>query len=262
MSKKNWSNILSVIARAALAFVFVFGQNAWAGQAQNAKDKPGSSTAAKSQQAQPNLPAATAAKAQSAEEETTAAENPSAQENTHPGGQHEGIKVHGHWTIEVRNPDGTVVRHKEFENSLAGGGAFVLSTVLARTNSVGQWQINLTGPVGSTPCPGSVNVGDCIIQENGSPVTGSGIFNALTVATTTGAGGLNVLQLTGTATASGNGQITAVQSFVNACAGGSCAPATAGGSITAGYLFTQAVIQPINVASGQTIAVTVDISFS
>jgi hypothetical protein len=48
MSKKNWSNIPSVLARTALAFVFVFGQTAWAMEGQNGKDKPGSSTAAKS----------------------------------------------------------------------------------------------------------------------------------------------------------------------------------------------------------------------
>ena len=33
-------------------------------------------------------------------------------------GTQEGIKVHGHWTIEVRNPDGKVVTHTEFENVL------------------------------------------------------------------------------------------------------------------------------------------------
>ena len=33
-------------------------------------------------------------------------------------GTQEGIKVHGHWTIEVRNPDGKVVTHTEFENAL------------------------------------------------------------------------------------------------------------------------------------------------
>jgi hypothetical protein len=30
MSKKNWSNILSVLARTALTFVFFFGRTAWA----------------------------------------------------------------------------------------------------------------------------------------------------------------------------------------------------------------------------------------
>jgi hypothetical protein len=33
-----------------------------------------------------------------------------------PGG--EGIKVHGHWVMEVKNPDGTVAERREFNNSL------------------------------------------------------------------------------------------------------------------------------------------------
>ena len=33
------------------------------------------------------------------------------------GGPAEGIKVHGHWTIEVRDPDGTLVTHREFEKA-------------------------------------------------------------------------------------------------------------------------------------------------
>lgn len=33
-------------------------------------------------------------------------------------GQHEGIKVHGHWVIEVKNPDGSLAKRVEFENSL------------------------------------------------------------------------------------------------------------------------------------------------
>jgi hypothetical protein len=41
-----------------------------------------------------------------------------------PRGQSDGIKVHGHWTIEVRNPDGTLAKHSEFENSLATPSAF------------------------------------------------------------------------------------------------------------------------------------------
>jgi hypothetical protein len=33
-----------------------------------------------------------------------------------------GIKVHGHWVIDVRNPDGTLAEHRDFENSLTTGG--------------------------------------------------------------------------------------------------------------------------------------------
>jgi hypothetical protein len=34
------------------------------------------------------------------------------------GGKDEGIKVHGHWVLEIRNPDGSLASRKEFENSL------------------------------------------------------------------------------------------------------------------------------------------------
>jgi hypothetical protein len=57
------------------------------------------------------------------------------------GGSQEGIKVHGHWT-EVRNPDGTLVKRREFENSLMTGAGFgndMLTRILARKNSVGRW---------------------------------------------------------------------------------------------------------------------------
>ena len=40
-------------------------------------------------------------------------------------GTQEGIKVHGHWTIEVRNPDGTVDKHVEFENGICPAQVFV-----------------------------------------------------------------------------------------------------------------------------------------
>lgn len=262
MSKKNWSNILSVLAHTVLAFAFVLGQTAWAGQGQNVTDKSSSNGAAKAPQAPPNLSTA-GSKAQPAEEKTATAQNSSAKEDSQYGGQHEGITVHGHWSIEVRNADGTLATHREFENSLAGGGSYVLSTLLSRTNSVGLWEINLQGPANGGPCPGSANNSDCVIQESLSPYSGAGVSNGLTVMTTTGAGGLNVLQLSGTAVA-GTGQITAVQTVLNACPTGSttCAPQTLAGNIAQGYLFTQAVITPVNVLAGQTVAVTVVISFS
>ena len=39
------------------------------------------------------------------------------------------IKVHGHWVINVRNPDGTLADHRDFENSLVilhGGDSFLI----------------------------------------------------------------------------------------------------------------------------------------
>jgi hypothetical protein len=70
-------------------------------------------------------------------------------------GQREGVTVHGHWTIEVKNPDGTVVKHVEFENALTVQGRFLLARDLLRRNStVGTWGIGLglSSPSGTSPC--------------------------------------------------------------------------------------------------------------
>jgi hypothetical protein len=74
-----------------------------------------------------------------------------------------GIKVHGHWIIEVKNPDGTVATHREFENSLTNlqgyGGTQALALLLtgqAKLGSLG-WVVGLqslnsgnTSPCGQT----------------------------------------------------------------------------------------------------------------
>jgi hypothetical protein len=66
------------------------------------------------------------------------------------GAQKEGIKVHGHWTIDVRNPDGTLVRHSEFENALSVYGAATLSGYLTRSNTPDFWKISLVSS-GTSP---------------------------------------------------------------------------------------------------------------
>jgi len=59
-------------------------------------------------------------------------------------GQHEGIKVHGHWTIEVRNPDGKLVSHTEFENALVQpGGVLNLNFLLTGGAVPGGYEIKL-----------------------------------------------------------------------------------------------------------------------
>ncbi len=63
-----------------------------------------------------NAPGA-AAKPAAAQEEENA---PGAAEQ---GGS--GIKIHGHWVLEVKNPDGKLVERREFNNSLVTAGANV-----------------------------------------------------------------------------------------------------------------------------------------
>jgi hypothetical protein len=40
---------------------------------------------------------------------------------------HEGLTLHGHWTIDVKNPDGTLAQRRTFENSITNYGQELLS---------------------------------------------------------------------------------------------------------------------------------------
>jgi hypothetical protein len=106
-------------------------------------------------------------------------------------GMNTGVTVHGHWTIVVRNPDGTVTDRRDFENSLALSGAYLLQNILGGTATPGAWAISLgaqgvgnTGPcdgksftIVGGPVPSPVSNGNCFILEatgvyGGGPCTG------------------------------------------------------------------------------------------
>jgi hypothetical protein len=59
---------------------------------------------------------ATSATKPAAEEEESAAPNSAGVQ---------GIKIHGHWVLELKNPDGKVVERREFNNSLVTGGGMM-----------------------------------------------------------------------------------------------------------------------------------------
>ncbi len=77
---------------------------------------------------------------------------PAAQKAAKPsgqsGGMNTGIKVHGHWTIDVLTKDGKLVSHHEFENNLANG-APLFSNILGGQATPGGLAILLLG----TACP-------------------------------------------------------------------------------------------------------------
>jgi hypothetical protein len=62
-----------------------------------------------------------------------------------PKGQPEGIKVHGHWIIEVKNPDGKVTARREFENHIVLYGQGILEGMLSGDIAPGGWSIFLAG---------------------------------------------------------------------------------------------------------------------
>lgn len=108
------------------------------------------------------------APAPSAQQPASTAPAPAAEEQPHaarPGGPHESIKVHGHWVIEVKNPDGSLAQRREFENSLQGIGKGPLAGVLLGSNVAAGWQVALIGDaVGSNtktaPCGAA-----CVLEQ-------------------------------------------------------------------------------------------------
>ena len=62
------------------------------------------------------------------------------------------IKVHGHWTIDVRNADGTLASHNEIENELQPTGTSALTGLLAGNYTAPRWRIQLSGAEGSGAC--------------------------------------------------------------------------------------------------------------
>ena len=82
------------------------------------------------------------------------------------GGPGEGIKVHGHWTIEVKNPDGTLHARHEIENALItthGGGRALLAGLLGNVYTDPKWSMFLWGS--PAPCGGPLPVDPCTLTE-------------------------------------------------------------------------------------------------
>jgi hypothetical protein len=84
----------------------------------------------------------------------------------------EGIKVHGHWTVEVRNPDGTVASRQEFENALDPiEGADLLTGLLSGEYTTAGFIIDLHSSNGII-CGGV----DCLLEDSRTPTLCSPAF--------------------------------------------------------------------------------------
>ena len=103
----------------------------------------------------------------------------------------EGIQVHGSWTIDVLNPDGSLAGHHEFENAFFGED--ILASVLAREWLPIRWDVLLLDEAfgDNQICGGDLNGvftrANCLIQENVGtgfsappPADNTAIFNTLT----------------------------------------------------------------------------------
>lgn len=176
-------------------------------------------------------------------------------------GSGEGIKVHGHWVIEVRNPDGRLAARHEFENALESTGGSALANFIGRQNVPGLWQIVLNG--NPNPCIDPSNAPHpCYIIEPFQTMTPSDIgafFQSLSFSVN--AAGQLVLR--GSATARGASTLTQVSTTVQGCPAASSLGSCPGGfnNFTGKSLPTSGT-GVISVVAGQIIQVTVTISFS
>lgn len=171
------------------------------------------------------------------------------------GAMGEGIKVHGHWTVVVRNPDGTQVGRHEFENALDRGGLALLPAFLGRRLTPGSWVINVWDGL----CPGEAT---CRIVESFSEIAASATTSTNLVVNVPAYGTAGPISLSGSFTAVTGGHITRVATQLGAC-GADRAPSICNFSGYLETLFSSTVLTtPIPVQQGQIVQVTVRISFS
>ena len=181
-----------------------------------------------------------------------------------PSSRGEPVAVHGQWTIEVRNPDGSLAERREFDNALACPGC--LANWLARKSSVGLWMVlvgNRQNAALEGPCLDAQNRPTaCALHENASLVSpDASRFKTLSVNAPTQGVNQNRLVLNGFFTASADNSINSVATHTS----NACPPDVPPAACVDrdGYSpFTATRLEPpIGIINGQAVAVTVVISF-
>jgi len=172
----------------------------------------------------------------------------------------ERIEVVGHWTIEVRNPDGSVAATHEFHNALTESGRETLSRLLAGDAVQGLWELGLEGTSSaSSPCLVEGAPAPCLLMETIRQNPPAHAFLTLSVGSAAGAPG----KLTGSATAGRDGDLGRALTWLATCNPDEYAPTACVLVSTTGALFSSADLDtPIPVRAGQLILVTVVFSFS
>lgn len=161
----------------------------------------------------------------------------------------EGIAVHGDWTIAIHSPDGTLDETVTFSNALHPDGAGNIAGVLSgESGAVAYWAIGLASDTG--PC---------------SLVCWIDPIQATAESTEDG----NVVRISGSTVVESDGQIDRVGTGLGICARVEpdlCREGLEGGIVdTARFRsMTEKELGPDAplVSSGQTVDVTVDISFT
>ena len=160
----------------------------------------------------------------------------------------DGIMVHGHWTIDVKNPDGSLVSHNEFENALTADGAAAMSQVLGHADSSVGWAIQFNTALGP------FYIVEPALAVAGSPFAGTHTSANLIVTAPTSGPGYGQLVLAGSTQAPGAYSIPAVGTWL---------ATSSTGSFQGPFQFTNRILaQAISILANQIVQVTVVLSFS
>lgn len=162
-------------------------------------------------------------------------------------GPTEGIQVHGDWTIDVYNPDGSLDEHHEFSNALGlRGGAQLINLLAGGLTTGGLWEIEL-----SPGCPSSTG-GTCSmpgIVAIGVDEDANGVFD--------------LLRLVGETTVEADAAIDRVVTNIGFCSSSVSPDACTNGENNNPFTARDfAAADTVPVSAGQTVQVQVDISFT
>lgn len=178
------------------------------------------------------------------------------------------IKVHGHWIITVKNPDGSQANRVEFNNALVLGGTDALTGLLYQKVVAAGFALILQG---SSPAP--CGTGTCaIVADLGkTPASECGVNQAcaanLVFTLDTDKNSIPYLTLSGQITASVAGTINGVGTDIFLCDNGSFPSNLSSEACVAQHLsraqaFTRHFMSDVPVVAGQIVQVKVTLSFS
>ena len=167
----------------------------------------------------------------------------------------EGIKVHGHWTIDIKNPNGTLVSHREFDNALQTDGQTSLAKILTRgTNPLG-WVVILSDAATNSAL---VLEEASLTNAFGQSILPFPVNGVLSVAEAT-TSGKDTVVLYGSFQSPTALTISLVQSWLITQAPGQ---AIGGGPFSQHAVSQPGTTQPIAVSANQLVQVSVVFSFS
>jgi hypothetical protein len=184
--------------------------------------------------------------------------------------QQEGLRVRGQWVIDIREPDGTLLRRVEFENALRARGQSVLASLLTGQASAGLWAISIGGYNNQELCYNtSLEDVECRIDPPESSVSPLPYrFKNLTIVDTTERVGVpsgTSLVLSGSATIAIDGSIASVSTSLGICASTVtpelCDSGQAVGNNAPDFT-SHSLSPPVPVSAGQIVQVKVTLTFS